>query len=72
MPANGQPCCPGTERGKGSHSMAGCHAFELAHMASVYTNLLVTKRPMDFFFKPISGGFPDDMPKGMIRRRGDH
>ncbi|MDG4552804.1 MAG: N-acyl-D-glucosamine 2-epimerase [Candidatus Competibacter sp.] len=72
--ANGQPYALGTERGKGSHSMAGYHSFELAYLSAVYTNLLITKEPMDFYFKPIPGGFsdnvlrvqPDILPKGSI------
>lgn len=59
--ANGLPYVLGTERGKGSHSMAGYHSFELAYLASVYTNLLITKEPMDFFFKPMPGGFPNNI-----------
>ncbi|MCP5449856.1 MAG: N-acyl-D-glucosamine 2-epimerase [Gammaproteobacteria bacterium] len=73
--ANGQPYALGTERGKGSHSMAGYHSFELAYLSAVYTNLLITQEPMDFYFKPIPGGFadnvlrvqPDILPKGSIR-----
>lgn len=72
--ANGFPYALGTERGKGSHSMAGYHSFELAYLAAVYTNLLITKEPMDFFFKPIPGGFqdnllrvhPDILPSGSV------
>ena len=59
--ANGIPYALGIERGKGSHSMACYHSFELAYLAAVYTNLLVTQEPMDFFFKPIPGGFPDNI-----------
>jgi mannose/cellobiose epimerase-like protein (N-acyl-D-glucosamine 2-epimerase family) len=73
--ANGNPYSLGTERGKGSHSMSGYHSFELCYLASVYTNLLVHKEPMDFHFKPKPGGFadgilrvqPDILPKGSIR-----
>ncbi|MER2529042.1 MAG: AGE family epimerase/isomerase [Candidatus Competibacter denitrificans] len=73
--ANGQPYLLGTERGKGSHSMSGYHSFELAYLAAVYTNLLITQEPMDFYFKPNPGGFadnvlhvqPDILPKGSIR-----
>ncbi|MBW4618814.1 MAG: AGE family epimerase/isomerase [Cyanosarcina radialis HA8281-LM2] len=73
--ANGHPYSLGTERGKGSHSMAGYHSFELAYLAAVYTNLLVNQEPMDFFFKPMSGGFednilrvqPDILPPGSVR-----
>lgn len=73
--ANGLPYALGTERGKGSHSMAGYHSFELCYLASVYTNLLVRKEPMDFHFRPKPGGFadgllrvaPDILPQGSIR-----
>ena len=73
--ANGQPYTLGTERGKGSHSMAGYHSFELAYLSAVYTNLLITQEPMDFYFKPTPGGLadnvlrvqPDILPKGSIR-----
>lgn len=72
---NGLPYALGTERGKGSHSMAGYHSFELCYLAAVYINLLVTKEPMDFFFKPMPGGFednilrvaPDILPEGSVR-----
>ena len=57
--ANGLPYALGTERGKGSHSMSGYHAFELAFLATVYTNLLITKEPLDLHFKPMPGGFAD-------------
>lgn len=73
--ASGVPYLMGTERLKGSHSMSGYHSFELAYLASVYTNLLLTKQPMDFYFKPQPGGFkrnilrvsPDILPPGSIR-----
>jgi mannose/cellobiose epimerase-like protein (N-acyl-D-glucosamine 2-epimerase family) len=73
--ANGIPYALGTERGKGSHSMSGYHSFELAFLASVYTNLLITKEPMDFYFRPAPGGFtdgllrvaPDILPAGSVR-----
>ncbi|MCA8909526.1 MAG: AGE family epimerase/isomerase, partial [Rhodospirillaceae bacterium] len=73
--SNGEPYALGTERGKGSHSMAGYHSFELAYLASVYTNLLIRQEPMDFFFKPKPGGFkdgllrvqPDILPVGAVR-----
>jgi hypothetical protein len=58
--SNGLPYALGTERGKGSHSMAGYHSFELAYLAAVYTNLLVTKKPMDFYFRPTAGALPND------------
>lgn len=60
--ANGIPyLAGGNERGKGSHSMSGYHSFELCYLAAVYTNLLVMKQPMDFYFKPMPGGFPDNI-----------
>jgi mannose/cellobiose epimerase-like protein (N-acyl-D-glucosamine 2-epimerase family) len=74
--ANGIPyLAGGNERGKGSHSMSGYHSFELCYLAAVYTNLLITKQPMDFYFKPLPNGFPDDilrvspdiLPKGSIK-----
>jgi anti-anti-sigma factor len=73
--ANGLPYLLGTERNKGSHSMSGYHSFELCYLAAVYTNLLVTKQPLDMYFKPKPGGFkdgvlrvaPDLLPKGSIR-----
>ncbi|MFQ5794622.1 MAG: AGE family epimerase/isomerase [Candidatus Bipolaricaulia bacterium] len=72
--ANGLPYLLGTERFKGSHSMSGYHSFELAYLAAVYTNLLITKQPMDFYFKPKPGGFkdrilrvqPDILPPGSV------
>ncbi|MDX2272344.1 MAG: AGE family epimerase/isomerase [Cyanobacteriota bacterium] len=73
--ANGIPYLLGTERLKGSHSMSGYHSTELCYLASVYTNLLITKQPMDFHFKPHPNGFkdrvlrvqPDILPPGSIR-----
>ncbi|MEI2580209.1 AGE family epimerase/isomerase [Scytonema sp. PRP1] len=73
--ANGVPYLLGTERAKGSHSMSGYHSFELAYLATVYTNLLITKQPMDLYFKPKPAGFkdnilrvaPDILPPGSVR-----
>ena len=73
--ANGMPYLLGNERFKGSHSMSGYHSIELCYLAAVYTNLLITKQPMDFYFKPQPGGFadnilrvaPDILPPGSIR-----
>jgi mannose/cellobiose epimerase-like protein (N-acyl-D-glucosamine 2-epimerase family)/anti-anti-sigma regulatory factor len=59
--SNGQPYALGTERGKGSHSMSGYHSFELCYLAAIYTNLLIKKEPMDFYFKPLAEGFPDNI-----------
>jgi mannose/cellobiose epimerase-like protein (N-acyl-D-glucosamine 2-epimerase family)/anti-anti-sigma regulatory factor len=72
--ANGTPFLTGTERLKGSHSMSGYHSFELCYLASVYTNLLIKKQPMDFYFKPQIGAFkdnilrvqPDILPQGSV------
>lgn len=73
--ANGIPYLMGTERFKGSHSMSGYHSFELCYLAQTYTNLLITKEPLDLYFKPYPGGFkdnilrvsPDILPPGSIR-----
>lgn len=73
--SNGHPYALGTERDKGSHSMAGYHAFELCYLAAVYINLLIRQEPMDFYFKPKPGGFkdgvlrvpPDILPSGAVR-----
>jgi anti-anti-sigma factor len=59
--ANGLPYLMGTERLKGSHSMAGYHSFELAFLATVYTNLLVTKEPMDLWYSPLPNALGDDV-----------
>jgi len=73
--ANGLPYLLGTERFKGSHSMSFYHASELCYLSAVYNNLLIFKRPMDFYFKPQPGAFPrnilrvapDILPEGSIR-----
>lgn len=73
--ASGIPYLLGTERLKGSHSMSGYHSFELCYLAAVYSNLLVTRQPMDFYFKPKPGAFkdnilrvsPDLLPHGSVR-----
>jgi mannose/cellobiose epimerase-like protein (N-acyl-D-glucosamine 2-epimerase family)/anti-anti-sigma regulatory factor len=59
--ANGLPYALGTERNKGSHSMAGYHSFELAYLATVYTNLLGTKQPLDLYFRPTAGALPENL-----------
>ena len=72
--ANGQPYSLGSERGKGSHSMAGYHSFELCFLAAIYSNLLVNKIPMDFFFRPEPQAWadnklrvaPDILPPGSV------
>ncbi len=60
--ANGHPYALGTERGKGSHSMSGYHSFELAYLAAVYTNLLITRNPLTLYFKPL----PSTLPQGRL------
>ncbi|MEO1619440.1 MAG: AGE family epimerase/isomerase [Cyanobacteria bacterium J06632_3] len=74
--ANGLPFLTGgNERGKGSHSMSGYHSTELCYLAAVYTNLLVKKQYMDFYFKPQPNGFadgilrvsPDILPAGSVK-----
>lgn len=73
--ANGLPYLLGNERLKGSHSMSAYHSTELCYLSAVYTNLLVTKTPMDFYFKPKPGGFkdnilrvsPDILPPGSVK-----
>ena len=57
--ASGMPYLLGTERLKGSHSMSGYHSIELCYLAAVYTNLLITKQPLDLHFKPQADAFPD-------------
>jgi hypothetical protein len=72
---NGTPYLVGTERFKGSHSMSFYHSSELCYLAAIYTNLLITKQPMDFYFKPLPGAFkrdilrvsPDILPQGSIK-----
>ena len=59
--ANGLPYLLGTERFKGSHSMSAYHSMELCFLSAVYTNLLITRQPMEFYFKPYPGGFPDNI-----------
>jgi mannose/cellobiose epimerase-like protein (N-acyl-D-glucosamine 2-epimerase family) len=73
--ANGIPFLMGTERFKGSHSMSGYHAFELCYLAQVYTNLLISRHPLELYFKPQPGAFddnilrvaPDILPPGRVR-----
>jgi mannose/cellobiose epimerase-like protein (N-acyl-D-glucosamine 2-epimerase family) len=73
--ANGMPYLLGTERFKGSHSMSAYHSTELCFLSTVYTNLLITKKPTYFYFKPLPGAFkdnvlyvsPDILPKGSVR-----
>jgi len=73
--ADGLPYLLGNERLKGSHSMSAYHNTELCYLAAVYTNLLITRQPLDLHFKPRVDGFhdrilrvaPDILPPGSIR-----
>ncbi|MFC1401780.1 MULTISPECIES: AGE family epimerase/isomerase [Streptacidiphilus] len=70
--ANGTPYLVGTERLKGSHSMAGYHALELCYLAATYTGLLITAAPMTLHFRPRPDAdrtlrvSPDLLPAGSI------
>ncbi len=57
--ASGVPFLMGTERFKGSHSMSGYHSTELCFLSQTYLNLLITKQPLDLYFKPQPGAFPN-------------
>jgi hypothetical protein len=71
--ANGMPYLLGTERLKGSHSMSMYHSAELCYLACVYTNLLVTKQPLELHFRPRSDASrtlrvaPDLLPAGRVQ-----
>ncbi len=55
--------------------MSGYHSFELAFLAQTYTNLLITGKPLELYFKPLPDGFdnrtlrvsPDILPPGRVR-----
>ena len=72
--ANGIPFLVGTERFKGSHSMSAYHSTELCFLSTIYIDLMIKKRPLDLFFKPLPNGFkdrvlrvePDILPKGSL------
>ena len=72
--ANGIPFLVGTERFKGSHSMSAYHSTELCFLSTIYIDLMIKKRPLDLFFKPMPDGFkdgilrvePDILPKDSI------
>jgi hypothetical protein len=71
---NGMPYLLGTERYKGSHSMSAYHSTELCYLSAVYINLLITKQPTYFYFKPYPNSWtdnilrvsPDILPAGSI------
>lgn len=72
--ANGIPYLLGTERFKASHSMSAYHSTELCFLSTVYIDLLIKKRPLELFFKPLPNGFtdrilrvaPDMLPPGSV------
>jgi hypothetical protein len=55
--------------------MSAYHSTELCYLAATYTNLLITKQPMELYFKPQPRAFkrrilrvaPDLLPPGSIR-----
>jgi len=55
--------------------MSGYHSTELCYLSAVYSNLLVTKQPLDLHFKPKPGAFgnnvlrvsPDILPPGSVK-----
>ena len=65
--ASGIPYLMGTERFKGSHSMSGYHSTELCYLAQVYTNLLITRQPLDLYFNPMPDGFQAQNSAGGTR-----
>jgi mannose/cellobiose epimerase-like protein (N-acyl-D-glucosamine 2-epimerase family) len=72
--ANGLPYLLGNERFKGSHSMSSYHSMELCYLSATYINLLITKEPLNMYFKPYPNSFkdnilrvsPDILPPGSI------
>jgi mannose/cellobiose epimerase-like protein (N-acyl-D-glucosamine 2-epimerase family) len=71
--STGMPYLLGTERLKGSHSMSMYHSAELCYLAATYTNLLITKQPLELWFKPLPNASrtlrvaPDLLPTGRVR-----
>ncbi|WP_416482679.1 AGE family epimerase/isomerase [Streptomyces sp. CL12] len=61
--ANGIPYLLGTERLKGSHSMAGYHSLELCYLAAAYTGLLISNDTLTLHFRPR----PSDLPERTLR-----
>ena len=39
--------------------MSAYHSTELCFLSTVYIDLMIKKRPLDLFFKPMPGGFKD-------------
>ncbi len=74
--ADGMPYLLGNERFKGSHSMSMYHSAELCYLASVYTNLLLTGKPLELWFAPLPHALsperslrvqPDLLPPNTVR-----
>ena len=65
--ANGMPYLLGNERLKGSHSMCGYHSIELCYLAAVYTNLLITKQPLDLLLQAAAGRVQGRHPARLAR-----
>tara|TARA_B000000532_G_scaffold244130_1_gene242555 strand:+ start:63 stop:1892 length:1830 start_codon:yes stop_codon:yes gene_type:complete len=72
--ANGVPYLVGTERYKGSHSMSAYQSTELCFLSTIYIDLMIKKRPLNLYFKPMPNGFkdrllrvaPDILPKDSL------
>jgi hypothetical protein len=55
--------------------MSGYHSTELCYLSQTYLNLLITRQPLDMYFKPYPKGFknnilrvsPDILPEGAIK-----
>ena len=63
--ANGMPYLLGNERFKGSHSMSGTTRWSCAILSAVYTNLLITKQPMDLLLQAVPGRLPEQHSAGL-------
>ena len=54
--------------------MSSYHSTELCFLSTVYIDLMIKKRPLDLFFKPLPNGFadrvlrvaPDMLPPGTV------
>lgn len=55
--------------------MSAYHSTELCFLSTVYIDLMIEKRPLDLFFKPMPNGFrdrilrvaPDMLPPGSVK-----
>ncbi|MEU1289231.1 AGE family epimerase/isomerase [Kitasatospora sp. NPDC005856] len=50
--ADGLPYLLGTERTKANHAMSLYHKAELAYLATVYQRLLLSREPLELWFRP--------------------